>query len=153
MKTCNTCSRDKDDSEFNKKTYKSGYVGLRSYCRACDQTARDAWRVTNKERDNERNKAYNRRNAERIRGQKLTKYWPGSTWEQALANHAALVAAQSGRCAICSKPGHPTRGLHVDHCHASGVVRGLLCYNCNAGIGRLQDDTAILANAIAYLRR
>lgn len=153
MKKCSgKCQKILDSTHFYQKVYKSGYIGLRSVCKVCATEVRDLWRASST-KDNDRNKAYNKLNAERIRGMKLRKYWPGSTWEQALASHTAMVAAQEGLCAICKKPGHPTRGLHVDHCHATQKVRGLLCYNCNSGIGRFKDDTRVLLEAVAYIIR
>jgi len=67
-----------------------------------------------------------------------------------------LVAVQDGRCGICGKvpsvaTGHVTDQWNVDHCHDSGVVRGLLCSGCNIGIGQLGDDPARVRAAIAYI--
>jgi len=59
-----------------------------------------------------------------------------------------LLAAQGGRCAICGA-GDPE---HVDHDHRTGWVRGILCFNCNGGLGQFRDDPAFLASAIAYLK-
>lgn len=61
-----------------------------------------------------------------------------------------MVAAQDGRCAIC---GDAPEQLYVDHCHSTGVVRGLLCHGCNSGIGFLRDHPEILTAAIGYLSR
>lgn len=85
----------------------------------------------------------------------------GMTVEQ----YDALHAAQSGRCALCGRPerirrgtgraGGPSTGdpmrLGVDHDHETGVVRGLLCVDCNTGIGKLQDDPELLRRAAAYI--
>jgi len=65
-----------------------------------------------------------------------------------------LLCAQGGCCAIClthlaDRPRRP----HVDHDHATGRVRGLLCHACNVGIGQLGDDPRRLVAAIAYLQR
>ena len=61
-----------------------------------------------------------------------------------------MTKAQRGRCAICGS--YPvTRRLHIDHCHKTNRVRGLLCIRCNHGIGFLKDDVAILSKAIEYL--
>lgn len=59
-----------------------------------------------------------------------------------------MVSDQQGRCAICHSE-HPQ--LSVDHDHATGTVRGLLCNRCNAGIGFLRDDVDLLRGAIRYL--
>lgn len=60
----------------------------------------------------------------------------------------ALVIAQSGRCAICALP----KPLFVDHHHGLGHVRGLLCSQCNTGLGVFFDSTANLESACRYLR-
>lgn len=64
-----------------------------------------------------------------------------------------MIRAQGGKCAICGGAGDHgrRRRLHVDHCHASGRVRGLLCHRCNVGIGYFQEDTERLRGAIRYL--
>lgn len=71
----------------------------------------------------------------------------------------AMLAAQGGVCAICGRPetrpapnGQPSR-LHVDHNHSTGLVRGLLCNNCNQAIGKMGDDPDRLITAAEYLRR
>jgi hypothetical protein len=71
----------------------------------------------------------------------------------------ALYEMQAGCCAICEKAGSmpfdpyvERRGrLWVDHDHDTGAVRGLLCVNCNIGIGKLSDSVAMLVKATAYL--
>lgn len=70
-----------------------------------------------------------------------------------LAGYAELMAKQSGRCAICktTDPGSGHKYLCVDHDHVTGVIRGLLCFKCNIGIGKLGDNAAGVAKALAYL--
>jgi hypothetical protein len=64
-----------------------------------------------------------------------------------------LLAKQGGRCAICPAEVGDKRGmpLYVDHCHRTGKVRGLLCADCNFGIGKFRDDPALLIRAAEYL--
>lgn len=61
-----------------------------------------------------------------------------------------MLAKQEGKCAICDdvmdKP-------QLDHDHATGKVRELLCPGCNVGIGNLKDDPEILDRAAAYIRK
>jgi hypothetical protein len=67
-----------------------------------------------------------------------------------------MFDAQHGLCAICRKPpkgGSRTRVLHVDHCHETNTVRGLLCTTCNSGLGALGDNEAGLLRALHYLHR
>ncbi|MEU6538821.1 endonuclease VII domain-containing protein [Streptomyces sp. NPDC047000] len=63
------------------------------------------------------------------------------------AERDELLASQKGLCVICLKE----PGVHVDHCHKTGRVRGVLCFNCNSAIGKLSDDPDIVRRAAAYL--
>lgn len=75
-----------------------------------------------------------------------------------LGQYEEMAAAQKYKCAICRKPetaishhtGKPRR-LAVDHHHASGAVRGLLCTCCNTAIGKFGGDIGLMIKAIAYL--
>jgi cytochrome c551/c552 len=72
------------------------------------------------------------------------------------AKYGDMLLAQGGACAICHQPETATRNglmkaLAVDHCHASGEVRGLLCVACNTGIGKFKDDRNLMLSAIKYL--
>ena len=59
-----------------------------------------------------------------------------------------MLAAQQGVCAIC----RVAPAKHVDHDHATGAVRALLCFNCNGGLGQFKDDPAVMLAAAEYLR-
>lgn len=73
-----------------------------------------------------------------------------------LEQYESMFAAQLGKCAICKRSegtGVDKRVfLHVDHCHETQKVRGLLCSQCNRGIGFLKDSIHQLEAAIAYLK-
>jgi Recombination endonuclease VII len=60
-----------------------------------------------------------------------------------------LIDAQGGVCAICRERAPD----HVDHDHATGQVRGMLCLPCNTGLGHFNDDVEVMAKAIDYLNR
>jgi hypothetical protein len=64
------------------------------------------------------------------------------------ADFDRIVAEQGGVCVICGAAGPQ----HVDHDHRSGQVRGILCFNCNGGLGQFRDSELFLSRAIGYLR-
>lgn len=66
-----------------------------------------------------------------------------------IADYRDMLVGQAGRCLICLQV--PVSDLVVDHDHATGVVRGLLCSACNSALGMLRDDTTRLSSAIRYL--
>ena len=64
-----------------------------------------------------------------------------------------MKKAQKNKCAICGKHKDSLKKkLAVDHCHKTGKIRGLLCGNCNNGLGRFQDNVKFLEKAIKYLK-
>jgi hypothetical protein len=75
-------------------------------------------------------------------------------------HYEQLMREQNGKCAVCSgdergidhRTGKP-RALAVDHCHATGTIRGLLCSDCNRCIGMAKEDVRILSRMISYLAR
>lgn len=64
----------------------------------------------------------------------------------------ALVIKQGSKCAICLTTFSTTFDTHVDHCHTTGRVRGLLCNGCNTGLGQFRDNPLFLSSAIDYLK-
>ncbi len=58
-----------------------------------------------------------------------------------------MCEERDDQCDICGKTCH----LHIDHCHDTGVVRGLLCFNCNGGLGQFKDNLTNMRNAVKYL--
>jgi hypothetical protein len=70
------------------------------------------------------------------------------------ADYDAMLEAQGGGCAICGRFVLQLNDNHmpVDHDHETGVVRGILCHNCNHGLGHFHDDPDRMERAIAYLR-
>lgn len=69
-----------------------------------------------------------------------------------LARFDAMYREQEGKCAICREERNSVE-LYVDHDHSLGLVRGLLCQTCNAGIGMLKDSPEVLFNAAKYLSK
>lgn len=76
------------------------------------------------------------------------KYRYGITKEQ----FDDMLSAQNNACAICGTSEPRGRGaFHVDHCHETQNIRGLLCNLCNTGLGRFKDNPAALRKAALYL--
>lgn len=69
------------------------------------------------------------------------------------AQYDAMLVSQGGGCALCNAP-PKTRALHVDHDHATGRVRGLLCFRCNRlRVGPARDtEVELYERLVAYLR-
>lgn len=63
----------------------------------------------------------------------------------------SMLLNQNNSCAICKKPFTHKSKINVDHCHKSTKVRGLLCYNCNLGLGKFLDSVLLLNSAARYL--
>lgn len=67
-----------------------------------------------------------------------------------LQDYQQMLDAQNGVCAICGRePGK--NKLAIDHDHKTGIIRGLLCFRCNYGLGWFQDDLTRIYKAIAHL--
>lgn len=97
----------------------------------------------------EQERGYWASKAEMHRNRRLQRRY-GITIEQ----FGAIIDAQRGRCALCEEPLKlGTKSVHVDHCHETGKVRGVLCARCNLGIGRFGDNIRGLERAIEYLKR
>lgn len=62
--------------------------------------------------------------------------------------YEAMLVAQNNVCAICGQNG---KKLHIDHCHTTGKIRGLLCAPCNSFLGRIHDSPAVLDQIKRYL--
>jgi hypothetical protein len=85
-------------------------------------------------------------NPEKQRSYRLKKFYGLTT-----AEFESMRAAQNGACAICNE--RFTRDPHIDHNHATGAVRELLCNNCNTGIGLFKENPERMEAAIVYLRK
>lgn len=153
---CKECTSIK-----NKEAYKKHREKRLTYVAEYKKNNRDkinAWarndRLINKEKYKEQYKlGYKKRPYTKRFGEILKKR--GITFAQ----YNEILLKQGNKCAICQK--HETRKcsktsnilrLCIDHCHKTNKVRGLLCSNCNSGIGKLGDSIEQLQSAINYLQ-
>lgn len=79
------------------------------------------------------------------------KYW--EKYKIRVPDYDKMFEQQKGKCAICGSTDskHNSDTFCVDHCHTTNKVRGLLCVNCNAGIGSLKESPELFNNALNYL--
>ena len=74
-----------------------------------------------------------------------------------LEDYNRMFEEQGGKCAICSAEDtggkHKDAAFHVDHCHDTGKVRGLLCNQCNLALGKFKDSKKLLQKALDYLKK
>lgn len=140
-KVCPRCETEKPVSEFWRRRDRDGPA---SRCKPCSAEAQREWRRSKPDYERTRYQALKVETRER---HLVRKY--GVT----LADYQAMLAKQGGCCAICrtTEDTQHNKVFHVDHCHATGAVRGLLCRGCNHMLGAVGDDPEALARAIAYL--
>lgn len=87
---------------------------------------------------------------EAYRRKELTKNLK-SCYNLELSAYEDMVREQRGVCKICGKTDSKGRRLAVDHCHETGLVRGLLCDKCNKGLGQFSDSPELVRKALEYL--
>ena len=73
------------------------------------------------------------------------------TYHISIDEYDKIKKKQNGKCAICGEP-ETRRGLSLDHNHKTGIVRGLLCSNCNVLLGYARENVDILKKSIIYLK-
>jgi hypothetical protein len=125
---CSKCGQDKPTDLFYKRNgIKRGYAYL---CKPCikpldTRTKEDQW-----ERKMKSNYGIDKVEYER------------------------MLEEQGGKCALCGDAECQSgKRFAVDHCHETGVVRAILCYNCNTGLGKFRDDPEVLRKAAELVER
>lgn len=140
MKICACCKQYLDLNNFHKK--KTSSDGLQSFCKECRNSRRRLRREHTPDC--------------KIKGKS---YYLKSTYGISQETFNSMYQSQKGKCRICSidissEIGQTKKGkAHVDHCHVTGKVRGLLCTKCNTILGMSNDSIRILQEAINYLER
>ena len=125
MKKCAKCQETKPKTEYHKNSTTED--GLTNYCKPCK---------------NDYNKRYrgNRPHVDRMRKYGVCE----QQWD-------IMMKRCGGKCELCGGDNGPKKSLCVDHNHETGEVRGLLCSNCNQGLGYLKDSAELIKKAATYL--
>lgn len=142
MKICTGCNEAKPLTDFFRDLRKAN--AYMSRCKVCKRDIYRKWRKNNPDFDRKRYWAI--RDSERER-HLVKKY--GVTFDE----YNRMLIEQNGCCAICNRPEPTNRMLDVDHNHATGEVRGLLCTSCNRILGHAHDSADRLVAAANYLSR
>ncbi|WUN04179.1 endonuclease VII domain-containing protein [Streptomyces virginiae] len=170
MKRCSRCGEEKPHREFASK--RANLDGLQRHCRACgDESHRKRERTMGRlsrpsapeghkfclgcgeERPHSewhRNRSASDGLATRCKACRAIEGRAGHlkrAYGITEAERERMIASQGGTCCICET----APAVHVDHCHKTGRVRGVLCFNCNTAIGLLGESPGTIERAIAYL--
>ena len=137
LKTCKKCGVEKPITEYSYKRPTGRKPGYQPRCKSCAAEDTRQWNLKNKSTARDR---YLRR-----------VYGIGEK------EYDSLLLSQGNRCLLCNTefifgewgPDSPV----VDHCHIHGHVRGILCNECNRGLGYFHDNKEALMNAVKYLAR
>lgn len=130
MKWCQVCNTVKPYSDFNKcSTHKDGHC---KECRICQTIRRRKYNARPEVKQRKKAHKYN------IRVEQMM-----------------LLSKQKTACEICHRDfaDLAKKDIHIDHCHKTGSLRGILCSFCNKMLGFAKDDPQVLLNAIKYLER
>lgn len=137
-KVCPKCG-----GEFSRETFGTRKNGAtKTYCPPCQ-------RAVSRAKSNKHHRAHPTKTRARNRATSLRRLH-GITPN----DYHRLGESQEWRCAICrTHQDELTKRLFVDHCHETGVIRGLLCNGCNAALGLMKDRPDVLRAAAEYLER
>jgi hypothetical protein len=153
VKTCTKCGQTKPPEAFHKSAKYKG--GLDCHCRECKKARHVAYYAANRGAVLARNRGWALKNKARAAECNRNAAYM-RTHGITSAQRDAMAESQANRCAICGcpKPKHGGRGqvLHIDHDHVTGKLRGLLCFECNTGLGKFGDSPERLELAATYLR-
>lgn len=149
-KECKGCNIIFPIDEYNLRPNGRGGYKRRSRCKLCERRDGKSYRLKNLEACKARKKRYDQSHPEKVHE------WSFKTRIRRMGLNPEevieYVNSHHGACEICGSV--PTlRKLAVDHCHKTNVLRGLLCSNCNTGIGMFKDNPLLLNKAAVYLEK
>lgn len=142
-KICSDCKLERPDEDFYTytkpgKTVKTTYA----HCRKCNAVRTKEWKTNNKDKDLQNRKDFYKKHKTRRKYERILKVY-GLTEDQT----NALFDRFEGKCwnSACANP-----ATDIDHCHDTGLVRGVLCRRCNLGLGYLRS-VELLTGGLNYL--
>ena len=164
-KKCKTCGEEKPLGDYYIRKCDGGY--LFSNCKKCHGSYTRKREKETREVTRERRMKWVEKNREKIRKQQKEIYWKDveasrkrgreksikETYGITQLDKARMLKDQGG-CAACGSDNPGTvKGWHIDHCHFTGKIRGVLCHPCNAALGNARDSIDRLRQLIDYLTK
>lgn len=154
---CNGCNTTKPISEFSKDRWRK--AGFTFKCKICRAKQTKNWVKNNPEKVKEANfKSKEKRknfysSEEGILSSR--KAHLKRMYDITIEQYNEMSEAQNHKCMICggTEMNYKNKVLCVDHNHATGKVRGLLCGLCNSGLGKFKENKQLLLNTIKYLEK
>ena len=145
-KICIECKKDLSISKFSKRpAERNGYI---SRCKKCHREKMKNWRLLNPETYKKTNERWRINNPEKTKRMLTRQRWRSMGLD---VNEVENYFSQhNNKCEICGKA-QTGKSLAVDHCHKTNKFRGLLCSNCNLGLGYFYDNLNLLDKAKEYL--
>lgn len=137
VKKCSKCFFEKAITEFHIDAGTAS--GLCCWCKSCQSA---------------NNRRHLLENPDKVRS-RVKKSWLKLAYGMTPEDKVAMIAAQEGCCACCHDPLISDFNSHIDHIHDSNpvVVRGILCPQCNVGLGNFKDSVFRLLKAVEYLKK
>lgn len=165
-KKCPKCSEEKELTSKNFYKSKQTKSGYRPYCKLCVNTDnRNYDKLNPKQMINRVMKSRNRCDESKARHVNASSLWRKNNKEIykngvlkrkygiTFIEFKEMFYLQESKCKICFKELELLdKSTHVDHCHTTNKVRGILCSSCNVTLGHVKDNIAVLESAIQYLK-
>jgi len=140
-KTCVVCKKIVSYDGFFKN--KRNQDGLSFRCKPCSSRVEEY--INNREKILHQNRVVYHKNKDR---KKQAQYRYKFKYGIGIDEYYKMVEEQGNKCLICETTGNK---LQVDHCHETGIIRGLLCRKCNIAIGLFKESEKNILNALWYV--
>lgn len=143
LKKCKTCNVDYPLESYQFLIKKTNQLSTRNECIKCRNKKRSSKILERMKVDND----YSIHRKRMMKNATLKK-----TFGITLIEYENIIEFNKNKCPICNtNVDELSKSPHVDHCHSSNKIRGILCTNCNTGLGLFKDNKEALAKAIKYL--
>ena len=150
-KLCQSCKLDKPTEEFHKSKRNSD--GLKPNCKACRKIEAVVYRTKYPEKVAANTKKWYANNPEKRKAVYRNKGWRDAGVNMTYPRYLLMLEERGHRCDICKRlDSDLNKALAVDHEHKTGLIRGLLCHDCNMVVGKMNDDPDMLRRAAEYLK-